>query len=79
MDQYVVELTRQEWKELSELASKGKAATGKITHAQVLLRSDSSADGPSWTDKQISEALGVHTNTIHGIRRHFVEHRLGGL
>lgn len=76
MEKYIVELTSEERKELSELVSKGKTAARKITHARVLLQSDISADGPSWTDKQISEALGVHTNTIHGIRRHFVEHGL---
>jgi transposase len=76
MDKYAVELTSEERKELTELVSKGKTAARKITRARVLLQSDSSADGPSWTDKQISEALGVHTNTIHGIRRHFVEHGL---
>jgi len=73
MEKYIVELTSEERKELSELVSKGRASARKITHARVLLQSDSSADGPSWTDKQISEALGVHINTIHGIRRRFVE------
>jgi transposase len=77
MEKYIVELTSEERKELSELVSKGKAAARKITHARVLLQSDRSANGPSWTDKQISEALGVHINTIHGIRRRFVEHGLG--
>jgi hypothetical protein len=51
MEKYVVELTSEERKELSELASKGKASARKITHARVLLQSDTSADGPSWTDK----------------------------
>ena len=77
MEKYIVELTSEERKELSELVSKGKAAARKITHARVLLQSDRSANGPSWTDKQISEALGAHINTIHGIRRRFVEHGLG--
>lgn len=77
MEKYVVELASEERKELSELVSKGKASARKITHARVLLQSDSSANGPSWTDKQISEALGVHLNTIHGIRRRFVQHGLG--
>jgi hypothetical protein len=76
MEKYIVELTSEERKELSELVSKGKAAARKITHARVLLQSDSSANGPSWTDIRIAEALGIHTNTIHGIRRHFVEHGL---
>lgn len=77
MEKYIVELTSKERKELSELVSKGKAAARKITHSRVLLQSDTSADGPSWTDRQISEALGVHTNTVHGIRLRFVEHGLG--
>ena len=77
MEKYIVELTSEERKELSEFVSKGKAAARKITHARVLLQSDTSADGPSWTDRQISEALGVHTNTVHGIRLRFVEHGLG--
>jgi transposase len=77
MEKYIVELTSEERKELSELVSKGKAAARKITHARILLQSDASAGGPSWTDKQISEAFGVHTNTVHGVRRRFVEHGLG--
>lgn len=76
MKKYVVELTSQEQKELSELVSKGKAAVRKITHARVLLQSDASEDGPAWTDEQISEAFGIHTNTIHGIRQRFVEQGL---
>ena len=40
MEKYVVELTSEERKELSELVSKGKAAARKITHARVLLQAD---------------------------------------
>jgi len=76
MEKYIVELTSEERKELSQLVAKGKAAARKITHARVLLQSDESKDGPSWTDKQISEAFGIHTNTIHGIRQRFVEQGL---
>jgi transposase len=76
MEKYVVELTSEEEEELTQLVSKGKAAARKITHARVLLQANESQSGPVWTDKQISEALGVHTNTIHGIRRRFVEHGL---
>ena len=76
MEKYVVELTSEEQEELAQLASKGKAAARKITHARVLLQANESKDGPAWTDKQISQTFGVHTNTIHGIRRRFVEHGL---
>jgi transposase len=73
MKRYVVELTTEEQDELAQLVSKGKAAARKITHARVLLQANESENGPAWTDKQISEAFGVHTNTIHDIRRRFVE------
>jgi transposase len=76
MEKYIVELTSEEQKELAQLVSKGKAAARKITHARVLLQANASKGGPAWTDKQISQAFGVHTNTIHGIRRRFVEHGL---
>ena len=76
MEKYIVELTSQEQKELTQLVSKGKAAARKITHARILLQANESEDGPAWADKQISQALGVHTNTIHGIRRRFVDHGL---
>jgi transposase len=76
MEKYVVELTSEEQKELAQLASKGKAAARKITHARILLQANESPSGPAWTDKQISEAFGIHTNTIHGIRRRFVEQGL---
>jgi transposase len=73
MKRYVVELTTEEQDELAQLVSKGRAAARKITHARVLLQANESENGPAWTDKQISEAFGVHTNTIHDIRRQFVE------
>jgi len=73
MKRYVVELTAQEQDELMKLVSKGKAAVRKITHARILLQANESQNGPAWTDAQISEAFGVHTNTIHDIRRRFVE------
>ena len=73
MKRYIVELTSEERNELAQLVSKGKAAARKITHARVLLQADESKNGHGWTDNQISEAFGVHTNTIHDIRRRFVE------
>lgn len=76
MKKYVVELTGEERTELTDLVSKGKAAARKITHARVLLQADESELGPSWTDKQIAEAFGIHTNTIFGIRQRFVEQGL---
>ena len=73
MKRYIVELTAEEQEELMQLVSKGKAAARKITHARVLLQANEAPDGPAWTDKQISDAFGIHTNSIHDIRRRFVE------
>lgn len=76
MEKYVVELTSEEQNELAQLVSKGKAAAQRITRARILLQANESEGGPAWTDRQISQAFGVHTNTVHGIRRRFVEHGL---
>ena len=76
MEKYIVELTSEEQEELAQLVSKGKAAARKITHARVLLQANESQGGPAWTDRQISQAFGIHTNTIHGIRLRFIEHGL---
>ena len=73
MKRYVVELTTEEQQVLMQLVSKGKAAARKITHARVLLQANESKNGPAWTDNQISDAFSLHTNTIHDIRRRFVE------
>lgn len=73
MKRYVVELTPEEQKELMQLVSKGKVAARKITHARILLQANEAPNGPAWTDKQISDAFGIHLNTIHDIRRRFVE------
>jgi transposase len=73
MDKYIVELTSEERKQLSQLTSKGRASARRITRARVLLQADESKGAPAWTDKQISEAFGIHVNTIHGIRQRFVE------
>ena len=71
---YVVRLTDQERRELSEMVSKGKAAAYKIKHANILLKVD--ADGPGWTDEQAAEAFGCHEKTVRNIRQRLVE---GGL
>jgi len=47
MEKYIVELTSEERKELSELVSKGKAAARKVTNARVLLEADESEGGPA--------------------------------
>lgn len=73
---YIVRLTEEERRQLTEIVTKGKASAHKITHAHILLKADVSAGGCSWTDTRIAESFGVDTNTVYNIRQRFVE---GGL
>jgi len=73
---YVVRLDPHERERLGKLVSVGKAAARKLTHARILLQTDVSADGPGWTDEQVSDALGVTTRTVENVRRRCVEEGL---
>ena len=76
MKKYVVELTREEQRDLQELVKKGKAAAYKIKHANILLKADQAKGGPAWTDEQIVEAFGCHVTTVANVRKRFVEEGL---
>lgn len=73
---YVVELTSEERKQLTELVKKGKTAGYKIRHAQMLLKVDQGKLGPIWPDRIAAEAFGSHITTIERLRRRFVEQGL---
>ena len=73
---YIVRLTPEERDELEKLVSAGEARARKLMHAHILLEAD--ADGPNWTDDQISEALSVGRATIERVRKAFVEEGLPG-
>jgi hypothetical protein len=73
---YTVRLTSEERTELTRLVSTGRRAVRTLTHARVLLQTDSGPDGPAWTDEQIRAALGVSGSTIARIRSAFVERGL---
>ena len=70
---YTVQLTAEERTELMRLVRAGRHAARTLTHARVLLQTDSGPDGPGWTDEQTRAALGVSVPTISRIRRAFVE------
>jgi transposase len=71
---YIVRLTDEERKELTEMVSKGKTVTYKIKHANILLKADE--NGPAWTDEKIAEAFSAHGDTVASIRQRFVEQGL---
>ena len=72
MKRYIVTLTEAERTQLEAMLAKGKAAARKLTHARILLKADSSPEGPNWTDVQIGEALEVDTSTVANVRERFV-------
>ena len=75
MKKYIVTLTAEERRALSDLIAAGKAAAQKLAHARILLKADA-ADGPGWADDRIAEAVEVSIATVERVRRRFVEHGL---
>jgi transposase len=73
---HIVQLTREQRQQLEQLIQSGTAPARKIMHAHILLKVDSSQDGPDWSDKEIHEAFGVGEATIWRVRRRFLEQGL---
>jgi len=71
MDKYRVTLTAEERIGLERLVSAGKAAARKLTHARILLLTDT-APGTPRTDDDLVTALGVGSRTIARVRQRFV-------
>lgn len=71
---YIVRLTTEERKKLTDIVKKGKTQAYRIKHAHILLKVD--ADGPNWGDKKVAEFLGCHVNTPRNVRQRFVEQGL---
>ena len=67
---YIVRLTEEERKVCQQVVKKRKASGQKVRRAQILLHAD--ADGPGWTDKQISMAFACRIQTIEGLRQRLV-------
>ena len=75
MEKYIITLTEEERSLLRHMASSGKAAARKLTHARILLLADAGSEGPSKTDDVIQKVLGVGLATIHRVRQRFVMER----
>lgn len=73
---YLVRLTANERTYLADLIHKGKIATYKRLHAEILLKADISDLGEQWQDSQISEAFGVSTRTVERVRQRLVQEGL---
>ena len=69
---FVVRLTADERKQLSDLAARGRVAAAVRQLAQILLRADAGEGGPDWPDQRIAELLGCGISTVHRTRQRFV-------
>ena len=67
-----VYLSPEQRKNLESVSRNGHSPAKKILHARVLLMADQYHPKGGKTDMQISEALGMHVNTVGRIRRSFV-------
>ncbi len=76
MKKYKVTLTDEERKSLQDMVAAGKAASKKLMHARILLKSDAAPNGPAWIDARIAEAFDVSTRTVERLRERFVEQGL---
>jgi len=68
---YLTKLTVEERKKLEQLLSSGVATSRTLTHARILLKSDSSEGGPNWGYPQICEAFDVTPIVITSVRKRF--------
>ena len=73
---YVVRLTDEQRDHLEALVRRGRAHARRLLYARILLKSDTSEDGPAWADERIAEALETSAATVARERRRFVEEGL---
>ncbi len=70
---YRVTLSANERNELQTLRTSGRMHVRAMKRVQVLLKADESADGPAWNDATIGHAFDLHSMTVVGIRKRYVE------
>lgn len=73
---YVVRLSQAERETQEQMVKAGNISARKLTHAWILLKSDTNEDGPNWSYKQICEAFDVSEVTVYQVRKSYVENGL---
>jgi transposase len=76
MNKNSIKLTQEQRQRLEQQVTTGQASARTIQHAHVLLKIDSSEQGPDWSDEQLQQAFGVSRATVWRIRHRFLEHGL---
>ena len=69
---YIVRLSEEERKHLTDLWGKKHLAAQKRKRVQILLKADASKDGPAWIDSRIAEAFDVSVVTVENLRKSYV-------
>ena len=67
---YIVRLADAERAVCEATVRKETGKSEKLRRATILLRAD--ANGPTWDDAKISEAVGCRTRTVENVRQAFV-------
>ena len=67
---HIVRLTDEEGAVCETTIKNQKGNSEKLRRAMILLKAD--ADGPSWKDEKISEAVDCSTRTVENVRQAFV-------
>lgn len=75
---YVVVLSQEQREYLHRVICCGTAPARAIRRAQILLKSDTSPQGPAWSYKQIMEAFDVSATTITSVRKRFIQEGVEG-
>jgi len=68
---YDVRLTEEQRQHLEKLISSGTSPAHLLTRSRILLKTDSSENGPNWTYEKIVDAFDVSEMLIRDVRRRF--------
>lgn len=70
---YLTKLTADERQQLEQLLSSGITPVRTLKHAQILLKSNCSEEGPNWPCSKICEAFDVSFLTVFNTRKRYIE------
>jgi len=73
MKKYVVELTSEERKTLTDIIQAERMAAHKRRHARMLLKADQGSQGPGWNDADIANAFDCTIKSVERLRKRLVE------
>ncbi len=73
MKKYIVELTSEERRALTDIIQAGRMAAHKRRHARMLLKADQGSQGPGWNDADIANAFDCTIKSVERLRKRLVE------